>query len=353
MTLHYVPTLKTKHMEAITHSALSTLAAMADHPGIIHYHGVGPALVAPLPRYLARAKIVATVHALDADRTKWGWSARQALRAGSWLCARVPDATIAVSRAIAEHYQQRYRRNVAYIPNGVTPRGRPGAREIVQRFGLHPGAYVLFVGRLVPEKAPDLLIRAFRRLPGDDIRLVLAGGSSFTDDYVRTLQAAAASDPRVTLTGYVYGPLLEELYANAAAFVLPSVVEGLPLTLLEAVSYGTPVVASRIPPHVEILGSGGGGGGIGGSGSPGGRLFPPGDEAALSETLARVLRDPGCERRGADRLRERVLGRYSWKSALAATMSVYEEVLASHVRVPAAPADPRAGAARELEHTDT
>jgi glycosyltransferase involved in cell wall biosynthesis len=330
MHLRHVPNVPTKHMEAITHSALSTLVAMRDRPDIIHYHGVGPALVSPIPRYLGGARIVATVHALDADRAKWGWPARRALRAGSWLCARVPDATISVSRAIADHYLERYRRLTAYIPNGVTPRTPRPACEIVQRFGLHQGAYLLFVGRLVPEKAPDLLIRAFRHVPGDGLRLVLAGGSSFTDDYVRRLHQASDGDPRVMLTGYVHGPLLEELYANAAAFVLPSSVEGLPLTLLEAASYGTPVVASRIPPHVEVLGED----------APGGRLFPSGDEHALGETLRRVMEQAASERRGAARLRESVLGRYSWTNTLEATLSVYEQVLGADRRVPipAAPA---------------
>ena len=343
MNLRYVPTVATKHLEAISHSALSTLVAMAGRPDIIHYHGVGPALLAPIPRCLGRAKVVATVHALDADRAKWGRPARQVLQAGSWLCARVPDATISVSQAIAEHYRDRYRRKVSYIPNGVTPRAPRTAREIVQRFGLHPGRYVLFVGRLVPEKAPDLLIGAFRHIAGDDLRLVVAGGSSFTDEYVARLHRASASDPRVTLTGYVYGPLLEELYANAAAFVLPSSVEGLPLTLLEAASYGTPVIASRIPPHVEILGDD----------SPGGRLFPPGEEEGLRRALVRVLGEPARERRGADRLRASVLRRYSWTNTLTATMSVYEQALGSHDGVPVPAHGHRSHATRELERTET
>jgi glycosyltransferase involved in cell wall biosynthesis len=149
----------------------------------------------------------------------------------------------------------------------------------------------------------------------------------------------------------VYGPLLEELYANAAAFVLPSALEGLPLTLLEAISYGTPVVASRIPPHVEVL-CNGNGGGNGGNGGPGGRLFPSGDEIGLSETLARVLREPATECRGADHLRESVLRRYSWATTLAATMSVYEEVLGSHERVPAPAYADAAAATRGLESTE-
>src|SRR5204862_652941 len=150
--------------------------------------------------------------------------------------------------------------------------------EIATRFGLHGGDYVLFVGRLVPEKAPDLLLRAFRHVPGD-VRLVIAGGSSFTDRYTDSLTALASDDKRVVLPGYVYGETLAELYANAAAFVLPSLVEGLPLTLLEAASYGAPVVASAIGPHFEVVGADG----------PGHRLVPAGDATTLASALSSTL----------------------------------------------------------------
>ncbi len=323
MRLHHVPTVSSKHLDTIVHSALSTIVAMADRPDIIHYHAVGPALLAPLPRYLGHAKVVITVHSLDADRQKWGWAARHVLLAGSWLSARVPDATIAVSRTITDHYEHHYNRKVSYIPNGVTPRARRPAHQIVQRFGLHPGSYILFVGRLVPEKAPDVLIRAFRHLSGD-LNLVLAGGSSFTNGYVHALHEAAKGDKRVVFTDYVYGPLLEELYTNAAVFVLPSSLEGLPLTLLEALSYATPVIASQIPAHIEVLGSAGG---------PGGRLFSPGDEKGLITALTRVLGNFEHEQEGAEKLRENVLRRYSWTEALSATMAIYERVLSTSQEV--------------------
>ena len=122
----------------------------------------------------------------------------------------------------------RVRRSIDYIPNGVARRRPRPASEITVRYGLHPGSYVLFVGRLVPEKAPDLLVRAFRRVPGDDVRLVIVGGSSHTDRYAARVRHLAAMDPRVLMTGYVYGSALEELYSNCAAFVLPSSMEGQP-----------------------------------------------------------------------------------------------------------------------------
>jgi glycosyltransferase involved in cell wall biosynthesis len=316
MRPRYLPTVSSKHLDTIVHSALSTLDVLRAGADIIHYHAVGPGIPAVLPRCLSRAKVVLTVHGLDAERAKWNTSARTVLRGAQWMSARVPDATIVVSQDLADHYRRRYRRPTWVIPNGVNePTPRP-AEEIRRRFGLAGGDYVLFVGRLVPEKAPDLLLRAFSMVEGDT-KLVLAGGSSFTDDFVRHIHALAASDPRVRLTGYAYDGLLEELYTNAAAFALPSLLEGLPLTLLEAASYGLPIVASDIPPHIEILGSDG----------PGHRLVPAGDQTSLTTAFRTVLRDLEGEREGAQTLSSQVVATHRWEDAAARTEDVYRSVL--------------------------
>lgn len=313
MHLRHLPTLNTKHLDAIAHSVVSSFAAMADRPDIIHYHALGPGLAAPLPRMFSTAKVVLTVHGLDHQRSKWGVAARQVLKTAAWASARVPDTTIVVSRALADHYAQVYGHETVYLPNGVN-RPVPTSVTALDRFGLLPGSYVLFVGRLVPEKAPDLLIRAFRKVAGD-VRLVLAGGSSFTADYAGSLREIAAPDSRVLLPGYVYGSALEALYANAAAFVLPSNLEGLPLTLLEAAAHGTPVLASDIAPHVEILGTS----------RPGHRLFPTGDEDALATQLTTMLAGREAEAAGAAHLRQRVLDTYRWDDAARGAEALYTE----------------------------
>jgi glycosyltransferase involved in cell wall biosynthesis len=316
MELRHIRTLSAKHFDAITHSGVSTVAALAGGYDVIHYHALGPGLAAPLPRLVGRARVVLTVHGLDDERAKWGRGAKSVLRTAQWMSARVPNATIVVSRALAEHYDRHHGRHTVYIPNGVTePAPRPAA-AIRERFGLEPGGYVLFVGRLVPEKAPDLLLRAYLRL-GRREKLVVAGGSSFTDDYVAELRRMAGGDPRVIFTDYVYGSLLAELYTNAAAFVLPSRLEGLPLTLLEAASYGIPVVASNIAPHVEVLGGD----------APGQRLFPVDDELALAAVLDRVLEHPDSERAGAANLRHHVMQSYRWDAVTSATEQLYYRVL--------------------------
>ena len=183
-------------------------------------------------------------------------------------------------------------------------RPHPPAAPELSRFGLRPGGYLLLVGRLVPEKAADLLVRAFRRLP-TDLRLAIVGGSAFTDEYVARLREAAGDDPRIVFTDFVYGDVLAELYSHAAAFVQPSRLEGLPLTLLEAASYGLPVVASDIEPHLEVLTHDG----------PGQRLFRDGDGDDLLRALTTVTADVPAERAGAALLRDRVLAEYSWDAA--------------------------------------
>jgi glycosyltransferase involved in cell wall biosynthesis len=317
MRLRRLPTVGTKHLDAIVHSGLATAAAMREPFDVLHYHAIGPGMLALAPRYLSRARVVLTVHGRDDQRAKWGPAARAMLGTAAWLSARVPDATVVVGRHLEDYYRQAHGRQAVYVPNGVRahlPRPPNGA---LTRLGLAPRRYLLFVGRLVPEKAPDLLVRAFGGVPGDH-RLVLAGDSSFTDGYTASLRRLAARDPRVVLAGYVYGAELEELYSNAAGFVLPSLLEGLPLTLLEAAAAGLPVVASAIPPHLEVLGEAG----------PGRRLVPPGDPDRLLGALQRLLADPSAERSGAAALRDRVLRTYCWDRAAERTEAVYRAVLA-------------------------
>jgi glycosyltransferase involved in cell wall biosynthesis len=319
MRVRYIPTAPTKHLEALVHSGLSTGVAMlpgADRADILHYHAIGPSVFTPLPRALTRRGVVLTIHGLDYDRDKWGLGARAALRSAGWISAHVPHATITVSKNLADYYLERYGRMAHYIPNGVAPPVRRAPQLITERFGLHGGDYALFLGRLVPEKAPDLLVRAFRKVD-TTARLVIAGGSSFTDQYVHELEVLAARDPRVLLVGAVHGELLEELYTNAALFVLPSRLEGLALTLLEAASYRLPLVASGIPPNREVIGED----------SPGGRMFPSDDEGGLTAALTATLDNLEAARAGAEALGDRVVRAYDWDAATGATEEVYDEVL--------------------------
>lgn len=316
MRLRHLPTVGTKHLDTLVHSLVSTLDAAGGRYDIIHYHALGPGLMAPLARMTTTARIVQTVHGMDNERAKWNRVGRSVLGLGAWTSARMPHETITVSRALADHYATHYGRQVTAVPNGVAPGHAVGSSRIRDRWGLFAGGYVLFVGRLVPEKQPDVLLRAFADVPGH-LRLVIAGDSSHTDGYARTLRDLAARDPRVVMPGYVYGEELAELYGNAAAFVLPSSLEGLPLTLLEAISFGCPVVASDIPPHREVLRRDG----------PGRRLVPPGDERALRDAVIATLEARTSAVAAAAALRGQVMARYDWDAVAADTCAVYARAL--------------------------
>lgn len=324
MRLRHLPTVGTKHLDAIAHTALATLRSLAGFD-VVHYHALGPGLLTPIPAALSRARVVQTVHGLDAGRAKWGPAARSVLHAGEWLSARVPDATITVSRSLAEHYWRRHGRRTRSIPNGVRAPAARRAEEIARRWGLARDGYVLFVGRLVPEKAPHLLVQAFRRLAAPHLRLVVAGGSSYTDDYVARLHRLAAGDDRVIFTGYLYGPVLEELYSNAALFVSPSALEaGPPLTLLEAAAAGSPVLVSDIAPQLELGEPWEPGDGSAGSiERPGFPTFPTGDGDALLAGLEAACADIGAARAGARSLARRVVDTRRWEVVAERTEAVY------------------------------
>ncbi len=312
MRIVRVPTVSSRSLEAIAHSGMSTLAAMTGGYDVLHYHAVGPGLVAPLPRYLGRARVVQTIHGLDGERAKWGRVAQTILNLATWMSARVPHETVTVSSALADHYRERFGRSCTTIFNGVSTRPVRPADIIRTKYGLDGGDYALFVGRLVPEKRPDLLIKAFAELD-TDARLVIVGGSSYTDDYVDHLRALAARDDRVLMPGYVYGDELDEFFTNARAFVQPSALEGLPLTLLEAMGSGTPVIASDIAPHREVVGRN----------RTGARLFADGDLHSLVEALQYVDKDPEAEKRAAAYDAKYVARNFDWDACVDRLEAVY------------------------------
>lgn len=309
-----VPSIATKHLDAISHSVLATLQVLGDRCDIVHYHALGPGLLAGLPRRLGRPKrTVVTVHGLDWQREKWGGFARRVLKVGESAAAVLPDGTIVVSKALRDHYLAQHRRAVTYIPNGIGAAVERAPREIRER-GI-TGPYVLFVGRLVPEKGCHLLLEAWGRLPSalrERWRLVIAGDAGFTPAYTARLRSEA---PEGTLfLGYVHGPILEELYTNAGLVVLPSTLEGLSITLLEGMSYGRACLVSDIPPNVEAA-------------AGAAALFSSGDAEALRAALAGLLPDEARRAALGGLGRERVTAAYSWDTVARQTAAFYRELV--------------------------
>src|SRR5262249_35444523 len=220
-------------LDTASHVAWCTLESMFRRYDVVHFHALGPSLFASLPR-LVGSKTVVTVHGLDWQREKWGRLAAWLLRQCEGPAAHFPNRTIVVSKTLREHFRRAHGIDAAYIPNG-TLLPQPRAPKRLPALGLSPCRYVLFVGRLVPEKGRHFLCEAFSRIP-TDMKLARVGGLSFSQDYVNLLKRYESD--RIRLLDYVFGETLEELWSNAYCVVQPSTMEGLSIALLEALSYG-------------------------------------------------------------------------------------------------------------------
>ncbi len=305
------PSVNTKHLDAISHCAVSTLDALFRRYDIVHYHALGPSVFAGIPR-ITGAKTVVTVHGLDWERGKWGKAATWFLRTCEKPAIYFPDETIVVSKALREYFLEKYNRNTVMIPNGANP-GVVRPVNKLKKYGLDKHRYLLFVGRLVPEKGCHHLLEAFSRI-NTDTRLVMAGGSSFSDGYVDSLMRIRGGDERIIMLGYVYGDLLDELWSNAYMVIQPSILEGLSISLIEAISYGKCVLASDIPANLEVV-------------EDCAVIFPTGDIEQLKVKMQELLDRPDVVREVAERCRVHGESHYSWARIVDATEAVYLDLL--------------------------
>jgi glycosyltransferase involved in cell wall biosynthesis len=299
----------TPGFEALVHSLLGVVYAGFRRPDILHIHAVGPAAVTPLARLMG-LKVVVTHHGPDYDRDRWGGFARALLHFGEWAGMRFSNARIVISRVIQDLVKTKQGCDSVLIPNGVVPIEPPAEDDAIRGFGLEPGKYFLLVSRVVPEKRQLDLINAYVQARPAGWRLALVGGLG-DDDYSRRVRAAA-EEAGVVVTGFLSGAPLQQMYAHAGAFVLPSTHEGLPIAMLEALSYGLPVIASDIPANLEV-------------GLPAESYFPVGNVDSLSNLMK--CASFGYES-GAARLERRrwVAVKYNWDDIASQTRSVYVTV---------------------------
>ena len=219
---------------------------------MVHIHAEGPAFFCWIPKLFGK-RVICTIHGLDWDREKWrGSVASKFIRGGEKNAVKYADEIIVLSKDVQKYFLETYGRETHFIPNGVN---RPEVREaklITDHFGLEKDSYILFLGRLVPEKGIRYLVEAFKNVKTDK-KLVIAGGSSDTDSFMEELKELAKGDNRILFTGFVQGAMLDELYSNAYIYTLPSDLEGMPLSLLEAMSYGNCCLVSDIPECTEVV----------------------------------------------------------------------------------------------------
>ena len=244
-------TIDKKGIAAMLASVTGALAVAFGCYDVVHFHAEGPCAMLWLPKLFGK-RCVATIHGLDHQRAKWGKLASTYIMMGEKCAAKYADEIIVLSKGVQDYFMETYGRKTNFIPNGVN---RPVSREaniIKEEYGLERNDYILFLGRLVPEKGIRYLIEAFRQVDTDK-KLVIAGGSSDTDDFAEELRELAKGDERILFTGFVQGEKLDELYSNAYVYTLPSDLEGMPLSLLEAMSYGNCCLVSDIEECASVV----------------------------------------------------------------------------------------------------
>lgn len=249
--LKSVWTLDKKGLAAMTSSLSAAIKAAFGKYDVVHFHAEGPCAMLWIPKLFGK-RCIATIHGIDWQRAKWGGFASKYIKFGEKIAAKYADEIIVLSEGVQKYFMDTYNGKTVFIPNGVN---RPAIREpqlIKEKFGLDKDSYILFLGRLVPEKGISYLIEAFKQIDTEK-KLAIAGGSSDTNEFLRELKKLAMDDERIIFTGFVQGQLLEELYSNAYVYVLPSDLEGMPLSLLEAMSYGNCCVVSDIAECAEVV----------------------------------------------------------------------------------------------------
>lgn len=299
-------------LEAMLHSLLGVLYAGIKRPDVLHIHAIGPAIVTPIARLLG-LRVVVTHHGPDYDREKWGKFARFILKTGEAMGMRFSTRRIVISNVIRTLVKARYRKASDLIPNGVSPAGEAGSGAVLEECGLVSGKYIVLVSRMVPEKRHLDLIRAFRSAKLGGWKLALVGDLSTGDAYAGKVRSAAEGAD-VVLTDFRSGEQLRDLLINAVFFVLPSSHEGLPIALLEAMSYGLPVIASDIPAHLELD-------------LDERCYFPLGDEAKLSDRLELFEQDVGFRQQQSEAGKKLVAEKYVWDEVAENTADVYRKVV--------------------------
>lgn len=304
-----LPTIRSKHIETLLHTFLSTLHVLGTPCDIVHYHALGPALFSFIPRLVGK-KTVVTVQGLDWQRKKWGRVASVVLRLGERAAVSLPSHTMVVSRQLQKHYTAGYAAKTTYIPNGGVLREWSEPHKILD-WDLEPGRYILFLGRFSPEKGCHLLVEAYEKLD-TDVKLVMAGAASYCDDYSRGLLAHAGE--RIKILDWVTGDVLDELLTNAMIFVLPSDLEGLSLALLDAMGAGLCVVGSDVAENREAI-------------DDAGFTFRRGDVADLADRLRFLIANPAVREAAGQAAKRRVQQYYQWPKIAAEIERVYFEMM--------------------------
>lgn len=303
-----IPTFESSSLNAIVYSFFASIRALFGRYDVVHYHAEGPCTMLWIPR-LFKKRIVATIHGLDWQRAKWGNLASKVLKLGEKMAVKCADEIIVLSANMQEYFEKTYARKTVLIPNGIN---RPEIREaamIKDKYGLDKDEYILFLARIVPEKGLHYLIEAYQDIATDK-KLVIAGGNSHSGEYVNQIKRMAETDKRIIMTDFVCGQCLEELYSNAYLYILPSDVEGMALSLLEAMSYGNCCLVSDIKENTEVIGDYG-------------ITFQKGNVGDLKERITELLSNRERVMQIKQMSSDYICKKYNWDRIVDETIQVY------------------------------
>lgn len=308
--MKYVPTIDKKGLAAMSASFFAAVAAAFGKYDVVHFHAEGPCAMLWLPKLFGK-RCIATVHGLDHQRAKWGKFASTYIMLGEKCAVRFADEIIVLSEGVQKYFLDTYGRKTRFIPNGVNRPVLHEAEIIKNKFGLEKDTYILFLGRLVPEKGLRYLIQAFKQVKTDK-KLVIAGGSSDTDEFASELWEMAKDDDRIIFTGFVQGQELDELYSNAYVYTLPSDLEGMPLSLLEAMSYGNCCLVSDIDECASVV-------------EDKALIFKKSDVNDLKEKLQLACDQPKIVEQMKAEAADFICGKYNWDDVVKETLSLYRK----------------------------
>ena len=301
-----VPTFESSKLNAIVYSVIASFLALFGRYDVIHYHAEGPCSMVWLPKLFGK-RVIATIHGLDWQRAKWGGFATKFLKYGEKTAAKYADEIIVLSENVQQYFRKTYNRTTVFLPNGVDTHEYVPLENVKKKYGIEQDGYILFLARIVPEKGLHYLIEAYKQIE-TDVKLVIAGGVSHSSEYAEEIKKQAAGDERIIFTGFVEGDELWELFYNTQLYVLPSDVEGMPLTLLEAMSCGAECLVSDIPETVNVL-------------KDYGYTFKKGDINDLRQNIIAALAAP---KRDKTAQIEYIKNNYSWDKVTERTLEIYQ-----------------------------
>lgn len=305
-----IPTINKKGIDALLYSFFASIAVAFKKYDVIHYHAEGSCAMLWIPK-IFRKKIVVTIHGLDWQRSKWGGFATKYIKFGEKMAAKYADKIIVLSKGVQEYFKDTYNRDTVFIPNGVNKPEIRKSNIIKEKYGIDKNNYILFLARIVPEKGLHYLIEAFKQLKTDK-KLVIAGGASHTNEYLEKIKETIKDDNRIIMTGFVQGQELEELYSNCYLYCLPSDIEGMPLSLLEAMSYGNKCLVSNIEENTQVV-------------EDKAITFEKGNVQDLKEKLENMLNSNDLlEKR--EEISDYILQKYNWNDVTNKTIEIYESV---------------------------